>query len=112
VSAPTPRRWHLYVIETAGGALYTGITTDVTRRLAEHAAGRGAKALRGRGPLTLIHQEAVGSRSEALRLEAAVKRLSAAGPTAWARAQCSFRRGRMNRFSPSTSTITPVFRLP
>ncbi|TFH85940.1 GIY-YIG nuclease family protein [Billgrantia azerbaijanica] len=83
MSVPTPPCWHLYVIETAGGALYTGITTDVARRLAEHAAGRGAKALRGRGPLRLIHQEAVGSRSEALRLEAAVKRFSAAGKRAW-----------------------------
>ena len=36
--------WHLYLLETAAGALYTGITTDVERRLAEHAAGRGAKA--------------------------------------------------------------------
>lgn len=75
--------WHLYVIETAGGALYTGITTDVARRLAEHAGGRGAKALRGRGPLTLLHQEAVGSRGEALRLEAAVKRLSPAAKRTW-----------------------------
>ncbi len=77
------RRWYLYLIETAGGALYTGITTDVTRRLAEHAAGRGAKALRGRGPLRLVHQQAVGSRGEALRLEAEIKRLSAAGKRAW-----------------------------
>lgn len=83
MSAPTPPCWHLYILETAGGALYTGITTDVERRLADHARGRGAKALRGRGPLLLRHQEAVGSRSEALRLEAAVKRLSAAGKRAW-----------------------------
>ncbi|MDN3520423.1 GIY-YIG nuclease family protein, partial [Halomonas ramblicola] len=71
--AERERRWYLYLIETAGGALYTGITTDVTRRLAEHAAGRGAKALRGRGPLRLVYQQAVGSRGEALRLEAEIK---------------------------------------
>ncbi|SDK13982.1 GIY-YIG nuclease family protein [Billgrantia gudaonensis] len=75
--------WYLYVIETAGGALYTGVTTDVARRLVEHAEGRGAKALRGRGPLTLLHQEAVGGRGEAQRLEAAVKRLSPAAKRAW-----------------------------
>lgn len=80
--APAPR-WHLYLIETAGGALYTGITTDVGRRLAEHRAGRGAKALRGRGPLRLVHHEAVGSRSEALRLEAWLKRLPATEKRAW-----------------------------
>lgn len=75
--------WHLYLLETAAGALYTGITTDVARRLAEHAAGRGAKALRGRGPLTLRHHEPVGSHGEALRLEAQIKRLSATRKRAW-----------------------------
>ncbi|RTQ98071.1 GIY-YIG nuclease family protein [Halomonas nitroreducens] len=81
VSAPAD--WHLYVIETAGGALYTGITTDVSRRLAEHRAGRGAKALRGKGPLVLLHHERVGDRGEALRREAAVKRLTAAAKRQW-----------------------------
>ena len=85
--APVPAReerlWHLYVLETASGALYTGITTDVARRLAEHAAGRGAKALRGKGPLTLRHSEPVGEHGEALRREAEIKRLSAARKRAW-----------------------------
>ncbi len=40
-------QWYLYLIQTASGTLYTGITTDVARRLAEHCCGRGAKALRG-----------------------------------------------------------------
>lgn len=75
--------WHLYLIETASGALYTGVTTDVQRRLGEHASGRGAKALRGRGPLVLVHHETVGTRSEALRLEAAIKRLPAADKRRW-----------------------------
>ncbi|QPP48434.1 MULTISPECIES: GIY-YIG nuclease family protein [Halomonadaceae] len=71
------------MIETRQGRLYTGITTDVARRLAQHEAGRGAKALRGHGPLALVHHEPVGSRSEALRLEAVVKRLSATDKRAW-----------------------------
>lgn len=76
--------WHLYMLKTAAGHLYTGITTDVMRRFAEHSEGvRGAKALRGKGPLTLLHHEAVGERGDALRLEAQVKRLSAAGKRAW-----------------------------
>ncbi|WP_242457930.1 GIY-YIG nuclease family protein [Halomonas sp. YLGW01] len=80
--------WHLYMLETAAGHLYTGITTDVSRRLEEHRGGvRGAKALRGKGPLTLMHHEAVGERGEALRLEARVKRLSAAGKRAWLEAR-------------------------
>nr|WP_083517685.1 GIY-YIG nuclease family protein [Halomonas chromatireducens] len=71
------------MLETLQGALYTGITTDVARRVAQHEAGRGAKALRGRGPLTLVHQEPVGSHGDALRLEAEVKRLSAVGKRSW-----------------------------
>jgi putative endonuclease len=79
----SPRLWYLYMLETAEGALYTGITTDVARRVAEHGAGRGAKALRGRGPLVLVHQEPVGSQGDALRLEAEIKRLPAARKRIW-----------------------------
>lgn len=79
----TSRAWYLYVIETARGALYTGITVDVERRLAQHRAGRGARALRGRGPLTLCHAECVGSHGDALRLEARIKRLRAEEKRRW-----------------------------
>lgn len=82
-STPPPHaeeRWSLYVVRRADGALYTGIATDVERRLAEHAGdgGRGAKALRGRGPLTLELAAEVGDRATAQRLEARVKRLAKA----------------------------------
>ncbi|WP_409995788.1 GIY-YIG nuclease family protein [Halomonas sp. DP8Y7-1] len=79
----TSARWYLYVVETAAGALYTGITTDVPRRLEQHRSGKGAKALRGKGPLTLRHHEVVGSRSEASRLEAAVKRMTVRSKRQW-----------------------------
>lgn len=80
--------WHLYLIETASGALYTGITTDVERRFREHDGGkRGARALRGKGPLTLIHHQAVGSRSEALKLEAWLKKQPAQTKRAWLEAR-------------------------
>ncbi|WP_240548987.1 GIY-YIG nuclease family protein [Billgrantia antri] len=79
---PSPE-WFLYMVETRQGRLYTGITTDVARRLTQHEAGRGAKALRGRGPLVLVHQERVGSHGAALRLEAEIKRLSAARKRIW-----------------------------
>ncbi|MCK7551396.1 GIY-YIG nuclease family protein [Marinobacter goseongensis] len=64
-------RWHLYMVRTARGALYTGITTDVARRFAEHQAGapRGARSLRGKGPLELVFSVAVSDRSVASRLE-------------------------------------------
>jgi putative endonuclease len=67
--------WYLYLVRTAGGSLYTGITTDVPRRLAEHQAGapKGARSLRGKGPLTLEFQSQAGNRAMASRLEWAIK---------------------------------------
>ncbi len=68
--------WHLYVLRTARGALYTGVTTDVARRLHEHGhTARGARALRGQRPVALEYSLAVGARGTALRLEHALKRL-------------------------------------
>ena len=70
--------WFVYLIRCRDGSLYTGITTDVARRFAEHGSGKGAKYLRGRGPLTLAFQQQVGSRSEALVAEATIKKLGKA----------------------------------
>ncbi len=68
--------YSLYIVRCADGVLYTGIATDVGKRLAEHASGpRGAKFLRGRGPLQLVFSEVVGDRARATRLEYRVKRL-------------------------------------
>lgn len=68
--------WSLYMLRMSGGMLYTGITTDVARRLAQHQTGKGAKALRGKGPLTLVFHCQIGNRSNALKLEYWVKQLS------------------------------------
>lgn len=68
--------WYLYLIRTDGGALYTGVTTDVSRRLEQHRRGRGAKALRGKGPLTLAFHCAAGDRGNALRWEYRIKQLT------------------------------------
>lgn len=70
--------WFVYLIRTAQGHLYTGISTDVGRRLQEHQSGqvKAAKSLRGKGPLRLVFQEAVADRSAASRLEARIKSLS------------------------------------
>lgn len=72
--------WFLYMLRCRDGTLYTGIATDVARRLAEHegAGPRGARYLRGRGPLQLALSLAVGPRGDALRLEHRVKRLGRA----------------------------------
>ena len=70
--------WSLYLIRTAAGSLYCGVTTDVNRRLLEHSSNgvKAAKSLRGRGPLILEYQHYIGCRSAALKCEFAVKRLS------------------------------------
>lgn len=70
--------WHLYLVRCHDGSLYTGITTDVVRRFAEHQENNdaGAKYLRGRGPLMLVFQKKLGSRSLALGVESKVKKLS------------------------------------
>ncbi|MFC2014602.1 GIY-YIG nuclease family protein [Chloroflexota bacterium] len=72
--------WHLYLVRCHDGSLYTGISTDVPRRFAEHQEnkGTGAKYLRGRGPLVLVFQKKIGSRSLALGVESKVKKLSKA----------------------------------
>ena len=68
--------WYLYLLRSGRGHLYTGITVDVDRRLREHSQGRrGARSLRGKGPLTLVFSQRAGDRGRASRLEAAVKKL-------------------------------------
>ena len=66
------------MIRCGDGSLYTGIATDVERRLAEHRDGgpRGARYLRGRAPLELVYELPVGSQSLALRLEQRLKRVT------------------------------------
>lgn len=70
-------RWSVYIVRCSDGALYTGIATDVRRRIAEHAQnnGKGAKYLRGKGPLRLVCVRAIGSRDLALRVESQIKKL-------------------------------------
>ena len=71
--------YSVYMLRCADGSLYTGIATDVSRRLAEHQSGpRGAKYLRGRGPLTLAFQQAVGDRGDASKVEYFLKNLAKA----------------------------------
>ena len=71
-------QWTLYLIRQNSGDLYTGITTDVERRFAEHQASgkKAARYLRGKGPLQLVYSSQIGSRSAALQAETAVKKLS------------------------------------
>lgn len=66
----------LYIVRCTDGTLYTGIATDVARRIQEHESGvRGAKYLRGKGPLRLEFECLLGDRSVASKVENRVKRL-------------------------------------
>ena len=69
--------WYLYVLRCAEGSLYTGIATDVERRVEEHRTDpkKGAKYLRGRGPFELVLEKRIGTRSLASKVERHVKRL-------------------------------------
>jgi putative endonuclease len=67
--------WYLYLIECEDGSLYTGITTDVERRYAQHVAGKGARYTRMKKPLRLVGFRRCGSKSEALIAEMETKKL-------------------------------------
>lgn len=68
--------WKLYILRCRDGSLYTGITTDVQKRLAAHNVGKGAKYTRGRGPLELVYREDCGDHSAALKRELEIKSLT------------------------------------
>jgi len=70
--------WLVYMLRCRDGSLYTGVTTDLDRRLAAHRAGRGSRYTRSRLPVRLVYRERRPTRSAALRREAAIKRLDRA----------------------------------
>lgn len=67
--------WQVYIILCSDDSLYTGITTDVERRFAQHLGGTGAKYFRGRSPLRLVYLEDGHDRSSASRREVQIKGL-------------------------------------
>jgi len=67
--------YYVYILECSDHTLYTGITNDIEQRLAKHSSGKGAKYVRGRLPIKLVHQEQYETKSEALKREIAIKAL-------------------------------------
>ena len=67
--------WYVYLLRCRDGTYYTGVTTDVERRIKQHNNGTGAKYTRGRLPVMLVWSERQTSHSSALKREAIVKRL-------------------------------------
>ena len=68
--------WFVYLLRCGDGSLYTGSTNDVSRRLAAHQRGKGAKYTRSRLPVELVYQEEAPDQSAALRRGAAIKRMT------------------------------------
>lgn len=91
--------WHLYMLRSSDGTLYTGIATDVARRMEQHADSRGARRLRGRGPLALVFERAVGSHGLALQLEYRIKQLRKA------------EKERLVQLAPSTAALIERFEI-
>ncbi|OOE57873.1 hypothetical protein BZG13_08985 [Salinivibrio sp. ML323] len=65
--------WFVYLIRTRHGHLYCGVTTDVSRRLIQHSHGKGARSLRGKGPLTLAWRSPPMEKQAAMRQEWQIK---------------------------------------
>jgi putative endonuclease len=68
--------YHVYILRCGDNSLYTGITTDVKRRIEQHKKGVGGSYTRAKKAIRLEYSEKVGQRGAALRREAAIKRLS------------------------------------
>lgn len=79
---PVRPDWTVYIVRCADQTLYTGIARDLSQRLAQHNAGKGAAYTRARRPVVLVHREAAPDRGAALRREAAIKRLPVAAKRA------------------------------
>lgn len=70
--------WYTYILRCADSSLYTGVTTDLNRRLQEHNQDnkKGARYTKVRRPVTLVYQEICNDRSSACKREAAIKKLT------------------------------------
>lgn len=67
---------YTYILKCKDGTYYTGWTNNIMKRVDDHNTGKGAKYTKGRGPLTLVYLELFDSKNEALKKEAAIKKLS------------------------------------
>lgn len=69
--------WFVYMLRCSDDSLYTGVTTDVTRRVAEHnGTTKGAKYTKARQPVTLVYTKKAKDRSGAQIKEAQIKKMS------------------------------------
>ena len=66
-------KWYVYIVEARDQSFYTGITTDIEKRLQTHNSGKGSKSLLGKLPVMLVYSEQVADKSNALKREAEIK---------------------------------------
>ena len=99
--------WFIYIVQTRLGHWYIGISTDVARRFKQHQQGSGAKNLRGKQPLILVFSTPVGNRSEATKLEIALKKLTKKQKQTW----CE-RHQKVNHQHPTAHQINFVDLMP
>lgn len=67
---------YVYILECGDGSYYTGWTVNIENRIKMHREGKGAKYTRGRGPIKLVYKEVFENRSDALKRENEIKRMS------------------------------------
>ena len=96
--------WYFYIVRCCDHSLYSGITTDLGRRLAEHNAGTASKYTRAKRPVHLVHWERLRSKSAALRREAAVKKFSKADKE---RLVLGERGAQLNQWEGIEGNVTP-----
>ena len=72
------KQWFVYILRCKDDTLYTGMTDDLEKRLTAHNAGKGAKYTRGRGPVSLVYSVVCNDKSDALRRELQIKKMSRA----------------------------------
>ena len=77
------RTWHVYMLECAGGRIYTGIALDVAARFEQHCSGRGAAFTRINPPVRVMAAMPCGSQGDAAREEYGLKQLRRAEKVAW-----------------------------
>ncbi len=71
------RKWCVYMVSCSDNSIYTGITTDIERRMQQHNSDKGgARYTRSRRPVTLVYLEYTESRSKAAKREYRIKQLS------------------------------------
>lgn len=66
----------LYILRCKNNSLYTGITNDLNARLEKHSNGQGSKYVKAFSPFVLVYIEKLQNKSEALKREIAIKKLS------------------------------------